>query len=99
MLRKPNKLPGPKIGLDYGLEYGKDRLEVHLDNIKPGQRILIVDDLIATGGSMKAACDLIEKCGAVVVACVCVIELTDLNGRNQIKGKELLTLLKVGETE
>jgi len=92
MLRKPNKLPGPKIGIDYGLEYGNDRLEVHSDNIEKGQKILIVDDLVATGGSMKAACTLIERCGGTVIGCVCLIEL-NLGGRQFLQPYPLCSFL------
>ena len=84
MLRKPGKLPGPTIGLDYQLEYGTDRLEIQADAVIPGQRVVIVDDLLATGGTMAAGIALLQKVGAVVPAAAALIELTFLNGRSRI---------------
>lgn len=80
-IRKTGKLPGETIGHDYALEYGTDRIEVHLDAIAEGERILLVDDLIASGGTAEAACKLIERIGGVVVECAFVIELPELGGR------------------
>ena len=82
--RKPGKLPYDAIGVDYALEYGTARLEVHVDAIKPGQRVLVVDDLLATGGTAAATVELVEKLGGVVVACVFLVELDFLNGRDKI---------------
>ena len=84
MLRKRNKLPGETIGLNYQLEYGTDRLEIQADAVEPGQRIVIVDDLLATGGTMSAAIALLRQVGAVVPAAAALIELTFLNGRARL---------------
>ena len=81
MLRKRGKLPGGTIGLDYGLEYGADRIEIQADAVEPGQRVVIVDDLLATGGTMAAGIALLRQVGAVVPAAAALIELTFLNGR------------------
>ncbi|KAI4364858.1 hypothetical protein MLD38_020894 [Melastoma candidum] len=93
-LRKPGKLPGEIISEDYTLEYGKDCLQMHVGAVKPMERALVVDDLIATGGTLCAAMNLIERAGAEVVECVCVIELPDLKGRERLKGKPLFVLLE-----
>jgi len=84
MLRKRGKLPGPVIGLDYALEYGTDRIEVQADAVIPGQRIVVVDDLLATGGTMAAGIELLRKVGAEVPAAATLIELTFLNGRKRL---------------
>jgi adenine phosphoribosyltransferase len=84
MLRKRGKLPGETIGLDYGLEYGTDRIEIQADAVEPGQRVVIVDDLLATGGTMAAGIALLRKVGAVVPAGAALIELTFLNGRSRL---------------
>ena len=81
MLRKRGKLPGPTTGLDYALEYGSDRLEIQQDAVLPGQRVVIVDDLLATGGTMTAGIALLRKVGAEVPAAVAMIELSFLGGR------------------
>ena len=93
-VRKPGKLPYKTIGEDYALEYGTDRLEIHADAVKPGETVLLVDDLIATGGTAEAAIRLIERLGANVVACSFVVDLPDLGGRRRLEalGKEVLTL-------
>lgn len=83
-LRKRGKLPAATTGVDYTLEYGVDRLEVHLDAIAPGERVLVVDDLIATGGTAWAACELVGKVGGLVVECCFVIDLPDLGGRTRL---------------
>jgi adenine phosphoribosyltransferase len=83
-IRKPGKLPGRKIGLTYELEYGSDTLEIHDDAIKPGQRVLMVDDLLATGGTMRACCELVEKLGGQIMGISFLIELLDLNGRERL---------------
>ena len=83
-IRKPNKLPGETHAIDYGLEYGSDTLEIHVDAIRPAQRVLVVDDLLATGGTLKACCDLIERLGGHIVGVSVLIELVELKGRNQI---------------
>ncbi len=84
MLRKPGKLPGATIGLDYALEYGTDRLEIQADAIPPGARVVLVDDLLATGGTMQAAVQLLQQAGAHVPAAAALIELTFLGGRARI---------------
>lgn len=84
-IRKPNKLPGETHAIDYGLEYGSDTLEIHVDAIRPAQRVLVVDDLLATGGTLKACCDLIERLGGHIAGVTVLIELVELKGRNQIK--------------
>jgi adenine phosphoribosyltransferase len=84
MIRKPGKLPGPTVGLDYALEYGTDRVEVQADAITPGQRVVIVDDLLATGGTMSAGIRLLREQGAMVPAAAALIELTFLNGRARL---------------
>lgn len=85
-VRKLGKLPFQKINESYTLEYGAETLEMHVDAIKPGQKVLIVDDLIATGGSAKATISLIERLGGVVVGCAFLIELKFLNGRERLAG-------------
>lgn len=92
--RKKGKLPRETIEVDYGLEYGSDILTLHKDAIKPGQRVLICDDLLATGGTIEATIKLIEKLGGVVVGCAFLIELMDLNGRAKIDGYDLLALME-----
>ena len=84
MLRKPGKLPGATVGLDYQLEYGTDRLEIQADAVAPGQRVVIVDDLLATGGTMAAGIALLHKVGAVVPAASALIELSFLKGRDRL---------------
>jgi adenine phosphoribosyltransferase len=84
-IRKPGKLPADKIGHDYELEYGSDRVELHLDAIAEGERVLLVDDLIATGGTALAAATLIEKAGGAVVECCFVIDLPDVGGRARLE--------------
>ena len=91
--RKKGKLPRETIEVDYGLEYGEATLTLHKDAIKPGQRVLICDDLLATGGTIEATIQLIEKLGGVVVGCAFLVELLDLNGRDKIKGYDILTLM------
>lgn len=84
MLRKRGKLPGPVTGLDYALEYGTDRIEIQSDAVAPGDRVVLVDDLLATGGTMKAGIELLQKMGADVAAAAALIELTFLNGRGRL---------------
>ena len=83
-VRKPGKLPSETISYSYGLEYGSDTLQIHKDAIKPGQRVAIVDDLLATGGTMEAAAKLIEQLGGEVVSMQFLIELEDLKGREKL---------------
>lgn len=84
MLRKRGKLPGRTVGLDYALEYGTDRIEMQDDAVKPGQRVVLLDDLLATGGTMAAGVALLRQAGAVVPATAVLIELTFLNGRARL---------------
>jgi len=84
-IRKQNKLPAETIGRDYQLEYGKDRIEIHVDAIQPGDRVLLVDDLIATGGTAEAAVRLIQDMGGEVVACCFVIDLPDVGGHARLE--------------
>ena len=84
MLRKRGKLPGERIGLDYALEYGTDRVEMQADAVSPGQRVVLLDDLLATGGTMAAGITLLRHAGAVVPAAAALIELSFLNGRKKL---------------
>jgi adenine phosphoribosyltransferase len=84
-IRKKGKLPAETIGHDYELEYGTDRIEMHVDAISQGDKILLVDDLIATGGTAGAACKLIETMGGKIVECCFVIDLPDLGGRQRLE--------------
>jgi len=84
-IRKKGKLPFETHSVSYGLEYGKDAVEVHTDAIKPGTKVLMVDDLLATGGTMAAACKLIEELGGDIIGLTFLIELADLNGREKFK--------------
>lgn len=86
-IRKPGKLPGEKIGLDYLLEYGSDRVELHADAVAPGTKVLLVDDLIATGGTALAAATLIEMVGGEIVECVFVVDLPDLGGQSRLRAQ------------
>lgn len=92
-VRKPGKLPREVISADYGLEYGKDTLTMHKDAIKKGQKVLIVDDLLATGGTVEATVNLIQQLGGEVVGAAFMIELTYLDGRDKLKGIDIRTLI------
>ena len=93
LLRKPGKLPAETTSVSYDLEYGSDSLETHTDLILPGQRVLIVDDLLATGGTAEAAIKLVEKVGGEVAGLLFVIELDFLNGRERLAGYDVMSLL------
>ncbi|THG22869.1 hypothetical protein TEA_025566 [Camellia sinensis var. sinensis] len=93
-LRKPKKLPGEVISEDYELEYGTDCLEMHLGAVQPGERVLVIDDLVATGGTLSAAIRLLERVGAVVVECACVIGLPELKGQSGLNGTPLYVLVE-----
>lgn len=93
-IRKKGKLPSETIEESYGLEYGQDTLEIHKDSIKPGQRIVIVDDLIATGGTSEAMIKLVERLGGKVVQLNFLIELSDLNGRKKLNGYNIKSCIK-----
>lgn len=92
-IRKPGKLPAEKISESYTLEYGIDSIEIHKDALNPGDKILLHDDLLATGGTMLAACKLVEKLGAKVEQISFLIELDFLNGREKLKGYEVHSLI------
>jgi len=95
-VRKPNKLPAEKISVEYELEYGTDRLEMHSDAIRKGDRVIIHDDLMATGGSARAASELIRSLGGVVIGYSFVLELTFLNGKERLEqGIPVHSLLKI----
>lgn len=94
LIRKKGKLPCETVSEEYDLEYGKAVIEMHTDSIKPGDKVLLVDDLIATGGTTKAMIKLVEKLGGEVVGVLVMIELTGLNGREKIKGYRLDSALK-----
>lgn len=93
-IRKKGKLPHKTSSVSYELEYGTDTLEMHLDGVIKGENVLIVDDLLATGGTAKATCDLIEKCGGVVSGLAFLIELTDLKGREKLKKFNISSLIQ-----
>lgn len=94
-VRKPNKLPAATLSESYALEYGTDTLEIHADAIKKGDRVLIVDDLLATGGTAAAACNLVTKTGAEIVGCAFIIELNFLDGRNKLpKDCKVLSMIE-----
>ena len=97
-VRKKGKLPWKTLGEDYALEYGTDRVEIHEDAVKKGENVIIVDDLIATGGTAIAAMKLLERAGANVVGCSFVIDLPDLGGADKIRalGKDVKTLVSFG---
>jgi adenine phosphoribosyltransferase len=92
--RKPGKLPWKVNRCEYALEYGTDVLEMHADAIKPGQRVLIHDDLLATGGTAKAKIQLVEEAGGVVAGLAFIVELTELGGRDKMKGYDIFSLLQ-----
>ena len=93
-VRKFGKLPGPTASVEYALEYGTNVVEVHVDAIKPGQRVLIVDDLLATGGTVSAAMDLVEKLGGHIAGIAFLVELTFLKGRERLQEHDVFALIK-----
>ena len=93
LVRKAGKLPGETLNYEYTLEYGTNTLEIHAGDIKPGQRVLIVDDLLATGGSIEAAANLVKNAGGVPAGVGVVIELIGLNGRENLSGYDLFSLV------
>lgn len=93
-VRKPNKLPAPCAEVSYELEYGTDTLQLHRDAVTPGTRVLIVDDLLATGGTAKAVTELVEQLGGTVVGTAFVVELTFLGGRQKLDGYDVFSLLQ-----
>ena len=97
MIRKKGKLPGDTISHDYDLEYGTDTIEIQADAVEKGQRVVILDDLLATGGTMAASIELLGKVGAETVGAACMIELTFLNGRAKLNGVPFGTLMAYDE--
>src|SRR5690606_16148580 len=93
-VRKPGKLPARAVKAVYDLEYGKDALEIHEDAIERGQRVLIVDDVLATGGTASAACDLVQRLGGELHGVAFLIELLALNGRSKIDGHSVFSVLQ-----
>lgn len=93
-VRKPNKLPAQTARISYDLEYGSDTLEIHTDAITPGARVLIVDDLLATGGTAGAVTRLVEQLGGIVAGVGFLVELTFLNGRTKLEGYDIFSLLQ-----
>lgn len=94
LIRKPGKLPYLTHRMEYDLEYGTDELEMHRDAIKPGQKVLIADDLLATGGTVAAACDLVEMLQGEIVGACFLVELTFLHGRDRLKGYDVFSLIQ-----
>lgn len=95
-IRKVGKLPYKIESVTYDTEYSQDTLEIHTDAIKGGERVLIVDDLLATGGTAKAAIELVERLGGTVIGCCFLVELPELNGRKQLNGIEVFSLVESG---
>jgi adenine phosphoribosyltransferase len=93
-IRKPGKLPWKTVSESYALEYGEDRIELHEDAVKKGERVLVIDDLLATGGTLSAACRLVERLGAKVAGCAVVIELAFLDGRKRLGDRPLHSLVR-----
>jgi len=97
LVRKAGKLPYRTVSAEYALEYGKDRLEIHEDAIRPGMKVVVADDVLATGGTVAAVADLLKRLGAVIVECCFLAELSDLRGRDKLKGQKVFSLLKFKE--
>ena len=96
LMRKPGKLPAETLSETYELEYGTDTIEMHKDAIERGEKVLVFDDLLATGGTAKAACNLVEKAGGQVIGVAFVIELTgSLHGKDKLEGYDILSLIKI----
>lgn len=93
-IRKKGKLPRETVCASYALEYGTAEIEMHVDSIKKGQRVVIIDDLIATGGTVKACCELVEKLGGTVERILFLLELKGLNGREALKGYDVRTVVQ-----
>ncbi|ELK31382.1 Adenine phosphoribosyltransferase [Myotis davidii] len=94
LIRKGGKLPGPTVSTSYTLEYGKADLEIQRDALEPGQKVVVVDDLLATGGTMRAACELLGQLRAEVLECLSVVELTSLKGREKLGAVPFFSLLQ-----
>ncbi|MGB3635875.1 MAG: adenine phosphoribosyltransferase [Rubrobacteraceae bacterium] len=99
LARKPNKLPRETISASYELEYGTDSLETHADSIQPGTRVLVADDLLATGGTARAMCDLVEAAGGIVAGAAFLIELGYLDGRERLSPHEVVSLITYNDPD
>jgi adenine phosphoribosyltransferase len=97
LVRKAGKLPHKTVAAEYALEYGKDRLEIHEDAIWPGMKVIVADDVLATGGTVGAVTNLLKRMGADILECCFLAELTDLRGREKLKGQKVYSLLKFTE--
>jgi len=97
LVRKAGKLPYKTVSASYDLEYGKDRLEIHEDAIRPGMKVIVADDVLATGGTVAAVVDLLTRLGADIVECCFLAELTELAGRKKLKGRKIFSLIKFRE--
>jgi len=93
LLRKPGKLPYKKRGIEYKLEYGEDTLEMHVDAIRPGEKVVVVDDLLATGGTAEAGCKLVEEAGGTIVKVIFLVELPELEGRKKLSTYEINSII------
>jgi len=93
-IRKKGKLPGKCVRQAILLEYGRDVLEIRRDAVGPGQRVLVLDDVLATGGTLEGACRLVERVGGVVAGCACVVELGSLKGRERLRGRDVFSLVR-----
>jgi len=93
LLRKPGKLPYKKRGIEYKLEYGEDALEMHVDAIQPGEKVVVVDDLLATGGTAEAGCKLVEEAGGEIVKVLFLVELPELKGRDKLKRHDVESII------
>jgi adenine phosphoribosyltransferase len=98
-IRKPGKLPFNMHSFAYQLEYGTDELQIHVDSVRPGQRVLLVDDLLATGGTMQACCRLLEKCEAEIVACTFLIHLVQLGGESRLSPYPVHAVLRYDQDD
>ncbi len=97
LVRKPGKLPADRVRVEYQLEYGTDALEIHRDALQPGQRVLVIDDLLATGGTVAATSELIKKLGAQIIGYGFIVELTPLQGREKLEDAKVVTLVQYDE--
>jgi adenine phosphoribosyltransferase len=93
LLRKPGKLPYKKRGIEYKLEYGEDALEMHVDAIQPGEKVVLIDDLLATGGTAEAGCKLVEEAGGKIVKVLFLVELPELKGRSKLNDYDVNSII------
>lgn len=93
LLRKPGKLPYKKRGIEYKLEYGEDALEMHVDAIQPGEKVIVIDDLLATGGTAEAGCKLVEQAGGEIIKVLFLVELPELGGRNKLQNYDVNSVI------